>query len=64
MMQVIAYLGRGLQLLGLVILPLGMLLEVTGKLGRRGVAELLIILVFGFIAFQTGRYLEGYARHA
>ena len=63
-MQVIAYLGRGLQLLGLVILPLGMLLEVTGKLGRRGVAELLIILVFGFIAFQTGRYLEGYARHA
>lgn len=64
MLEIIAYLGRGLQLLGLVILPVGMLLEISGQLGRRGVAELLIILIFGFVAFQAGRYLEGYARHA
>jgi len=58
-MGVVATLGRGLQLLGLVALPLGMILEISGRLGRRGVAELLLILVFGFVAFYTGRYLEG-----
>ena len=56
--------GRGLQFLGLTILPLGIVLELAGKLGRRGVAELLLIMVFGFAAFQLGRYLEGYGRHA
>jgi hypothetical protein len=57
-------LGRTLQILGLVILPVGIVLELTGKLGRRGVAELLLIMVFGFAAFHLGRYLEGLARNA
>ena len=58
------FVGRSLQFLALTILPIGILLEAMGLLGRRGVAELLIIMVFGFAAFQVGRYLEGYARHA
>ena len=56
------YIGRGLQFLGLAILPIGMVLELMGKLGRRGLAELLLIMVFGFAAFHLGRYIEGYAR--
>jgi hypothetical protein len=58
------YLGRGLQLFGLIILPLGIILELTGHLGRRGLAELLLIMVFGFAAFHLGRIIEGYARHS
>ncbi len=54
--------GRGLQVLGLVILPVGIILELLGKLGRRGLAELLLIMIFGFAAFHLGRYIEGYAR--
>lgn len=64
MRSLLAYVGRGLQILGLVILPIGVLMEVSGQLARNGVAELLLILVFGYLAFQSGRYLEGYARHA
>jgi hypothetical protein len=56
------YFGRVLQILGLVMLPLGIILELTGQLGRRGVAELLLIMVFGFAAFHLGRVIEGYAR--
>lgn len=62
MMGLLYFFGRGLQLLGLVILPLGIILELNGRLGRRGLAELLLIMVFGFAAFHAGRYLEGYAR--
>ncbi len=51
-----------MQWLGLAILPLGVVLEITGRLGRRGVAELLLIMVFGFAVFHAGRYLEGYAQ--
>ena len=56
------FFGRVLQILGLVVLPLGIILELTGRLGRRGVAELLLIMVFGFAAFYLGRFIEGYAR--
>jgi hypothetical protein len=56
------YVGRTLQILGLVILPLGIILELSGKLGRRGLAELLLIMIFGFAAFHLGRIIEGYAR--
>lgn len=56
------FVGRVLQILGLVMLPLGIVLELTGRLGRRGVAELLLIMVFGFAAFHLGRVIEGYAR--
>jgi hypothetical protein len=56
-------LGRYLQLFALFVLPLGMLLELTGALGRSfGLSEMLIMLVFGVIAFWLGRLLEGYSR--
>ena len=55
-------LGRLLQIGGLVLLPVAMLMELTGQLGRQGVAELLIMLVAGAAAFGLGRLLEGYAR--
>jgi hypothetical protein len=56
--------GRGLQILALATLPLGMILELTGRLGRRGLAELLLIMVFGLATFYVGRYIEGYAGHS
>ncbi len=54
-------LGRLLQIAGLTLLPLGVVLEATGQLGRHGVADLLLILLFGATAFWLGRVLEGYA---
>ena len=56
-------LGRSLQLLALIVLPLGMFLELSQALGRSfGLNELLIVLVFGALAFILGRMLEGYAQ--
>ena len=55
-------LGRLLQIGGLILLPLAMLMELSGQLGRRGVAELLLMLVVGAAAFALGRFIEGYAR--
>ena len=55
-------LGRLLQFGGLILLPLAMLMELSGQLGRRGVAELLLMLVVGAAAFALGRVIEGYAR--
>ncbi|MBW3598029.1 MAG: hypothetical protein KY475_12220 [Planctomycetes bacterium] len=56
-------LGKTLQLVGLVLLPVAMTLELTGALGRResGVADMLLMLVFGAAAFALGRFVEGYA---
>ncbi len=56
---VMGTIGRALQIIGLVVLPLGMVLELTGRLGRRGVSEMLLMMVFGCAAFYLGRYLEG-----
>ncbi len=54
--------GRFLQYVGLFLLPLSMVLELTDTLGRSfGVSQMVIMLVFGFCAFQLGRYLEGHA---
>ena len=54
--------GRLLQYTGLVTLPVAMALELTNALGRRfGISQMVIMLVFGFCAFQLGRYLEGHA---
>jgi hypothetical protein len=53
--------GRTLQTLGLVALPVGMFLEITGSLGRRSIADLLLIMIFGFAAFHLGRMLEGFS---
>jgi hypothetical protein len=55
--------GRLLQFAGLVILPLAMLLEISGSLGRSGgVSQMLVMLVVGACAFFLGRLVEGYAR--
>ncbi len=55
-------LGKALQLVGLVLLPAGMALELTGALGRdSGLADMLLMLVFGAVAFTLGRFVEGYA---
>ncbi|MEY4176749.1 MAG: hypothetical protein RLY70_323 [Planctomycetota bacterium] len=54
--------GRLLQQAALVILPLAMLMELTDALGRDvGVSDMVIMLVFGVIAFVLGRTLEGFA---
>lgn len=58
-MSLTSLVGRGLQWLGLLALPLGIFLELTGQLGRRSLADLLLIMVFGFAAFHLGRMLEG-----
>jgi len=63
-MSKLAMLGRGFQQIGLVALPLGIVLELLGQLGRNGLAHLLLIMVFGVVAFQIGRYIEGYAQHS
>lgn len=55
-------LGRLLQILGLTLLPLAIILEISGTLGRNSVADMLLMLIFGAAAFYLGRYLEGYAR--
>jgi hypothetical protein len=55
--------GRGLQLFGLVILPLAMVLELSKFLGRDfGVSDMVIMLVAGAAAFLMGRIIEGYGR--
>lgn len=56
------WLGRTLQRLALIVLPIGVLLELSQALGRSfGLNELLLVLVFGITAFLLGRLLEGYS---
>lgn len=58
-MQVI---GRLMQYAGLVALPAAIFLELSDNLGRSfGLSQMLIMLVFGFCAFQLGGFLEGFA---
>jgi len=55
--------GRWLQITGLVVLPLALILELAGQLGRSaGISQMVWMLVFGVSAFYLGRILEGYAR--
>jgi hypothetical protein len=52
-----------LQIVGMVLLPLSMVLEVTKALGRSyGVSDMLVLLIFGFAIFYLGRVLEGYGQ--
>ena len=54
--------GKVLQQLALVILPIAIVLELTGGMARSfGVADLLIALIFSVILFWIGRLIEGYA---
>ena len=55
-------LGRFLQLVGFVALPLGMVLEMSKALGRAfGLSQMIWMLLFGVIAFYLGRMIEGIA---
>ncbi len=63
MNQTARRLGRTFQAAALVCLPLSMLLELTGALGRSfGLSQMLIMMIFGILLFVTGRLMEGYAR--
>ncbi|MFO0817453.1 MAG: hypothetical protein U1A77_05900 [Pirellulales bacterium] len=56
------FIGRALQWTGLIVLPLAMVMELTGGLGRRvGVSDMVLMLGYGVIAFSLGRVLEGLA---
>ena len=55
-------LGKLLQVGGLVLLPVAMLMELTGMLGDRALTQMLLMLVVGAVAFILGRLIEGYAR--
>ncbi|HND52675.1 MAG TPA: hypothetical protein PLV92_09775 [Pirellulaceae bacterium] len=52
-------LGRALQITALITLPLSMILELSGALGRRfGVSDMVVMLGYGIVAFLLGRALE------
>ncbi len=54
--------GRLLQIVGLILLPLSMMMQLTDVLGRPfNVSHMVIMMVFGVAAFYLGRMLEGYA---
>ena len=56
-------LGRALQFVALALLPLAMVMELTGGLGRRfGVSDMVVMLGYGVLLFLLGRALEMYAR--
>jgi len=53
--------GRILQQIALLLLPLGVFLELSGNLGDLfGVNHLVYMLAFGVILFCIGRYIEGF----
>lgn len=61
----VAGVGRGLQWLALILLPVAIVLELSGALGRSfGLSQLLIALVFAVLAFVLGRLLEGYGNRS
>jgi len=54
--------GKLIQLGGLALLPAAIVMEVTGSLNRDGgVADMLIMMIFGLSAFYLGRFIEGYS---
>lgn len=53
--------GKLLQVLGLVMLPVACIAEVTGGLVRHfGLSDMVLLSAFGVAAFVLGRYVEGY----
>ncbi len=55
------WLGKSLQLVGLIALPLAILLELSERLDRVfHVSQMVYMLVFGFAAFYVGRLIEAY----
>jgi hypothetical protein len=51
--------ARGLQLVALLLLPLGMILQIANSIS---VGQMLMLLVAGFSLFYIGRIVEGYVR--
>jgi hypothetical protein len=50
--------GRTLQVIGLTLLPLAIVMQLTGL----GVRAMLMLAVFGVVAFWVGRIMEGLGR--
>lgn len=57
-------LGKSLQVFALCLLPLAILLELMGLLGRDELAHMLLMMVMGMAAFGMGRILEGFGTDA
>jgi len=57
-MRFMRTIGRFLQILGLLLLPASMVVQLMGGITP---GQLLLALVFGGAAFYLGRMLEGYA---
>jgi hypothetical protein len=59
-------LGKLMQVLGLILLPASMFMELTDELrapvGLSSVSAMLLLMVFGVALFGMGRLIEGYAR--
>ena len=56
--------GKLLQILGLALLPVGVMLQLAGQLSERafGLDRMLIVTIAGVSAFCLGRLIEGHAR--
>jgi hypothetical protein len=59
--------GKLLQVVGLVLLPASMLMQLTGGVraptgGGFSVSAMLLLMVVGVVLFSCGRFLEGYGR--
>lgn len=59
--------GKLLQVVGLVILPVSMMMQLTGGVraptgGGFSVSAMLLLMVFGVVLFSFGRILEGYGK--
>jgi hypothetical protein len=57
--------GKLLQVAGLVLLPLGMMMQLTGGVraptgGGFSVSAMLLLMILGAALFGLGRILEGY----
>jgi hypothetical protein len=66
-MQVMRTVGKLLQVIGLVVLPVAMMMQLTtGSRAATGagftVSTMLVLMVLGVALFAVGRYVEGYAR--
>ena len=51
-----------MQTAALAMLPIAMILEITGSLGDHGLGEMLKIMVFGIVLFYTGRVLQSHSK--
>jgi hypothetical protein len=62
----LATIGKLLQVVGLVILPLAMVMQLTGGIrapaGEVTVSAMLLLMVLGAALFWLGRVVEGYGR--